>query len=284
MKRTTVAAFAFLLISVTLPCSAQQKEKRRPGPFLIWGPVHTIRDERATVMIVNGEPVESTRFQTQTITYNEDGTKQERVLYLSDESVMLRIVELYDLDGRILESARFNSKDVLQARIVSKYDDKRRLSEQMTYRGDGSVLSKQIHSYNGNQRTIESTMYAPNGTILRQSTTTNYLQPNRSETLSYDGNRVMKSESSLTRTPEGGQVLEEQADGKIVRKEAYNPIEKGDERVQYNPDGTIKSRERFTREFDSHGNMIETTRLVATGDSADFVLADVMYRTIEYYQ
>ena len=77
MKRIAVAVFALLLLSVTLPCSAQQKEKRRPGPFLIWGPVRTIRDERVTITMKNGEPVEGERVLVHTLTYNEDGTKQE---------------------------------------------------------------------------------------------------------------------------------------------------------------------------------------------------------------
>jgi antitoxin component YwqK of YwqJK toxin-antitoxin module len=284
MKRFTVAAFALLLISAALPCSAQQKEKRRPGPFLIWGPVHTIRDEHVTITMKNGEPVEGERVLVHTLTYNEDGTKQEDTSYQPDGSIMFRIVYLYDPDGKILETTRFNGKDTVQTREVSHYDDQKRASERITYRADDSVLGKQIYSYNGNQRIIESTMYGPNGAILRQNTTTSYLQPNRAESLDYDGKRVVRSESSITRTPEGGQMYETQTDGKTTRKEAYNPIQKGDERVQYNPDGTIKSRERFTREFDSHGNMIKTTRSVATGDSADFALADVTYRTIEYYQ
>jgi hypothetical protein len=285
MKRLAIAAFVFfLLISAVLPCTAQQKEKRRPDQPLIYGPVHTIRDESATVTMKNGEPVEGPRTLVQIATYSEDGTQQEHILYF-DGSVVTKIVDVYDTDGKILETTRFNGKGDMQLREVSHYDDQKKLIELIRYWPDGLVTSRLKFVYNGNQRITESVNYKRDGSVLNQSTTTTDMRANRSETLSYNADRVSRSERSTTRTPEGGQMYEIQEDGKTTLKEAYNPIEKGgDERIQYNPDGTVKSRERFTPEFDSHGNMIKITRSVATGDSTDFVLTDVTYRTIEYYQ
>lgn len=56
-----------------------------------------------------------------------------------------------------------------------------------------------------------------------------------------------------------------------------------DERIVYNKDGTIKSKDRNLREFDSYRNLTKTTHLTAKGGAQDFELADVTYRTITYY-
>src|SRR5437764_8478850 len=123
MKR--IAALTLLVISTFLLCTAQQKEKRLPGLLLIYGPVHAIRDERVTVTMKNGEMVEGKRTIVQTVTFSEDGTKQERTLYIPDASHPRKIVDIYNADGKIIETTRFNPNGTVQTKEVSNYDDQK---------------------------------------------------------------------------------------------------------------------------------------------------------------
>ncbi|MDT5123768.1 MAG: hypothetical protein QOC96_3250 [Acidobacteriota bacterium] len=283
MKR--LAAFAFLLISVALPCSAQQKEKRRPGILALWGPVHTIRLERATFVMENGEPVESERVLVEIITYSEDGTKLEQVRYRPDGSVMLTATELYDLDGRVLESTHFNSQGDVVYKIVSNYDSQKKLIGEIFYDPDGSIRRRRTIVRRGNPQVFESTVYDQDGAVISKSRA-NWSAPTVTfESFFFNAGQAIKQETVNIPTPNGGQIRETRTEGKPPEREESIRITKDvSERIQYNPDGTIRSRDRFTFEFDSHNNLIKRIWSVAVGDSTDFVPVEVMYWTIEYYQ
>jgi hypothetical protein len=136
----------------------------------------------------------------------------------------------------------------------------------------------------GNQRESESWLYDFHGGVIAQSKTTNDLPTKRSDSVSINPRGVVQSQSTVTDGPNGSrEFTTERSDGDFKR-EVIAPVGKGsDEHITYNKDGTIKSKDRFMREFDSYHNMTKTTHLTATGDSADFEQADVTYRTITYY-
>jgi antitoxin component YwqK of YwqJK toxin-antitoxin module len=281
MKRIT--ALALLLICALTPCAAQQKEKRLPGPFLIRGPVHVIRDERATITNIDGKLVEGARLPVLTITFSEDGMRQEQTFYLPDGIGHKRGL-LYNQDGRILETTEFNAKGDVQLRSVNKYDDQKRLVESVMLKSDGSIFRKNTYVYQVNSPVTEIIVYDQNGTVVSRSTMTKGVQKMESESYLFGRDRTIKSESLSTPGPGGGRLYERRVDGNVLSREEFLSGEKdGPQRIIYNADGTIKSKERYEREFDAHGNIIKMVRLVAEGDSADFKPVDVTYRTIEYY-
>lgn len=284
MKRLTL--FVLLAISSILPCVAQQektREKRRPGPFLIWGPVHVIRDERAAITNVNGESAEGGRTPVLTVVYNEDGTRQEQTFYLPDGSNRRKNF-LYDQDGKVLETTDFNAKGDVQFKQVNKYDG-RRLVEQVMLKADGSVFRRHTLVYQVNPPVTESIVYDQNGAVISKSTTTRSGEKSESESYMFSPNRTVRSESRYAPMPGGGYLYERRVDGNVLNREEFTPGAKdGGERIIYNTDGTIKSKERYSREFDTHGNLIKTVRSVAEGDSQDFKPTDVTYRIIEYYK
>src|SRR5438552_16879769 len=94
---TVISAMGFAQLA-----AQQESPKLRPGPFLIYGPVHTIRDERATFKCENRTLVEGPKVLVQTIEYNEVGTKQDRTSYEPNGSISFRRSERYEPDGRIL--------------------------------------------------------------------------------------------------------------------------------------------------------------------------------------
>jgi antitoxin component YwqK of YwqJK toxin-antitoxin module len=278
-----IATFALLVMAVVSPLLAQDQYKRRLGPFLIFGPVHINRDERATIINKNGELVEGPRILVQTVTYNEDGTKQEHVSYGPDGSITHKRIDVYDPDGRLLETTSFNRTE-LESRRVRNYDGHKELIEEISYRLDGSISDRITFVRRGSQRVIEAVSYDEHGVIRSKSTTIVDEQTNRSEGLTDDGSRVIQNQSTFNKTPEGGTITERRNDENPPRHEVFITNGKnGEETIRYNPDGTILSRERHTHEFDSYGNPIKTVRSFAKGNSSVFERFDVTYRTIEYY-
>jgi len=270
-----------LVVATLAPLSAQETPKQRPGPFLIFGPVHTIRDERATFKNEHGTFVEEPRVLVQIIEYNEDGTRQDRTSYAEGNHVY-RTLDTYDPAGRILETKHFRS-GVLESRVVSNYDDHKQLIEQLTYRPDDSIQDRLVFKHQGSQREVESWAYDIHGNVIAQSKTVNDLSAKRSQSISISPGGVSQTESSVIGNPDGGWVRTEQSNGR-VKRQVIADGNGTEDWILYNNDGTIKSKERILREFDSHHNMIKETRLTAEGNSADFTPGSVGYRTITYFE
>ncbi len=282
MFRVSTFLFFLIVTAAGAPLCAQPTPNRRPGPFLIYGPVHTIRDERATVASEKGNFVEGPRVLIQTMEYNEDGTKQDRTYYNPGENFSLRTVETYAPDGRVLETSNF-VRGILNTRVVSAYDDQKQLIEQVTYRRDGSVSSRTVFRRQGNQRESESWTYDFQGNIVSQIKTSNDPGGKRSESIAISPSRVTQIASSIKDNPDGSREFTTEQSNGAFKREVIAGVKGSEDRFVYNKDGTIKRKDRFIREFDSSENMIKTTHLTANGDSSDFVPADVTYRTITYF-
>jgi hypothetical protein len=85
--------------------------------------------------------------------------------------------------------------------------------------------------------------------------------------------------------PDGSREFKEEGTDGSFKREVFKPEGKNQSsRVTYNRDGTIRNTQRYVHEYDSYGNIIKTTTLVANGDSKDFHPAAVNYRTITYYE
>lgn len=285
----TIATLALILISAVLPCVAQQaapqQEKRRPGFLGLRGPVRSVREEQVGVTNENGEFIEGRRVLVITITYNEDGTKQEQTFYAPGGAIRNKMTRLYDLDGRPLEETNFTGRNHdLPFKTVYHLDSQKKVSEMIVYKPDGTILRQETIVRCENAQTTETMVYDQNGAVVSTNTAKNTPQSTTSEGYLFSSNGVIKEETSVTRTPKGGQVFERRENGNILYRQEVIPGEKGSVRTIFNTDGTIRRRERYTTEFDSHGNPIKMIKSVAEGDSTDFKLVEVTYRTIEYYE
>src|SRR5947209_4562498 len=192
-----VMAFSFIVLVAAAPLLGQQQRVRRPGPWLIYGPVHTIRDERANIKVQNGEVVEGPRVLIMTLTYSEDGTKQERTLYRPDGSIKFKTVDNYESDGRLIESKTFYDDGTLLTRIVNTYDSQKQLAVRVEYRSDGSISSRTMYHNQGNDREIEIIHYDKDGAVTGE-TRANTTRGSQASIQSYD--------------PEGGATLSTQAE------------------------------------------------------------------------
>ncbi len=150
MKRLTT--LATVLVVAVLICSAQQPIKRRFGAPTFYGPVRTVRIERAEITNQYSQLTEGPRTLLQTVTFNEDGTRKELIVYRSDRAISGRTIETFDPDGRLLETKSFRGNGDLGNWMASVYDQSKRLIEQITYRPDGSISHRTTFVYQDNKR------------------------------------------------------------------------------------------------------------------------------------
>jgi len=151
-------------------------------------------------------------------------------------------------------------------------------------RPDGSIQDRLVFRRQGNQREVESWSYDIHGNVVAQIKTLNDLPARRSQSISIGPGGVSQTEFSTIDNPDGSREFRtEQSDGSFKRQ-VITDGNGTEDLVLYNKDGTIKSKERTLREFDSHQNMIKETHLTAKGDSADFTPGYVAYRTITYFE
>jgi antitoxin component YwqK of YwqJK toxin-antitoxin module len=281
MKR--LATVLSVLLITAIAGFAQQGEKRRFGAPAYWGPVRTVRVERAKITNQNGTLIEGPRTLLQTIIYNEEGSRKEVTVYRPDGAISGKSIDTYDPEGRILETDTVRGNGDPGNRMVSSYDGNKRLIEKIIYRPDGSVSGRITFVYQDNKRIHTSVSYDQNGVIVTEVTGTLDLKMHRMEAISQNGNQVVQRESSFTDTPQG-QVYEEQVNGTRTRHTLNRPTGNGGpELIEYNPDGAVGSKQRWKTEDDSHGNSVKTITFVANGDSGNFQPAEVLYLTFEYY-
>src|SRR5262244_2150156 len=283
MPAISAAILAFAMTAASAPVSAtQEPPKQLPGPFLIYGPVHTIRDERTTFRSVDGTLVEGPRVLVQTIEYNEDGTKQDSTTYLPDSNSTFRRVVTYAADGRGSETINFRDGK-LTDRVVAKFDDHKRLEEEVTYRPDGSVANRMVVRREGGKAESESWTYDFAGNMTSNAKTSNDLPARHADSIIINRNGVVQIQSSQKNNPDGSREFRTEGSNGQFKHEVYQSGEGTQNKTIYNRDGTIKSTERRIMEFDSYHNMIKVTRLIADGNSSDFKPVDITYRTIVYY-
>jgi hypothetical protein len=262
-----------------------QTEKRLPGTTGAVGPVKTIRIERATFTKQNGAAVEGPRVLERTFDINEDGTKQESVVYATTGQVVQRSVETYEPDGRVTEAKFFRGNGALARRVVTLYDDQKRRTEMVVYGPDDAVVSRTTFRQTDNKLEMEGVAYDARGAIINQSKSSTDLKTRQMETTSVTPTGVIQTQSSSTKQPDGSQEYRrEGSNGEFERLTTKGDGPGALNQVIYNRDGTIKSRERLLHEYDAHHNIIKTVHLSAQGDAGEFEPVEVTYRTFTYYE
>ena len=272
---------ALVLLLLFLVCPSQQRISRRVRAQLFWGPIRSVRVERADFVDRDGQRVEGPRVLTQTIDYNEEGTRCEVATYNRDGSVTQRIAETYDKEGHILQSATLRANGQIETRIEYKYDAAQRWSEISLFREDGSPANRTTFRYEGDQRFQESVSYDLNGLIASKSTAVLDMKTHQMESVVQTPSGVVQRRSGFTDIP-NGQIYEQSTnevpgDRSVSMRTANN----GAEVTRYSPAGSIMSQSRSASEFDSFGNAIKTVWSNLNGELFEpFV---VIYRSIEYY-
>src|SRR5215813_2531955 len=271
---------ALLILLLFLVCPAQQRVSRRVRAQMFWGPIRSVRIEKADFLERDGQRVEGPRVLTQTIEYNAEGTHCEVVNY-NRGSVLQRITETYDTDGHILESTTLKANGQIESRLKYKYDSAKRWQEMSIFRGDGSIASRTTFRYEGDKRFQEAVSYEPDGSIISKSTGVLDMRTHQMETVAEDPSGAVKRRSAFTDIP-NGQIYEQSTnDVPGERSVSMRQGNNGAEVTRYNPDGSIITRSRSSSEVDNFGNVIKTVWSVVKGDVSEPSM--VIYRSIEYY-
>lgn len=155
MRRTFTILLALVALASLARPQPQPQRKRLPGPLILYGPIHTIRDERTTFTIVNGELVEGARALVMTATFNEDATKQEKTLY-ADGEIISRTEETFDPDGRVIANNNQGGTD------------------RTVYNPDGTIKERvrRVGEFDSYQNLIKSTLLTATGDSFEYRPTT----------------------------------------------------------------------------------------------------------------
>ena len=199
---------ALVILLLFLLCPAQQRVSRRVRAQLFWGPIRSVRIERADFVERGGQRVEGPRVLTQTIDYNAEGTHCELAIYNRDGSVVERIAETYDTDGHILDNETLKANGQIETRTEYKYDSAKRWKEMSLFRGDGSIASRTTFRYEDNKRFQESVSYDPAGSIVSKSTGILDMKTHQMETVAETPSGVVQKRTAFTDIP-NGQIYEE---------------------------------------------------------------------------
>ena len=220
-----------------------------------------------------------------TYSYNADWTRLEREYYKPDGSLRHKSVFVFDADGRVLEMIHYDGKGILQSRSVAVYDNLKRVSEQIIYGPDGSVRSRRVISRYGDGKSSEALDFNREGSLSSRSIMTSDAKETRSELTTLEADGTVANITSIARNPDGSYESRQEIAGAGPLREVSIPDGKGfmAEQTEYNPDGTIHGKVRYTREYDSYGNYTKATRSVANHDLTTFEPVEVTYHTITYY-
>jgi len=262
-----------------------QTEKRRPGTTGAVGAVKTMRVENATFTKQGGTAVEGPRVLLTTITFNEDGTEQERFIYAPTGQVIQRVVEDYEPDGRITQTKFFRPNGEMARCSVTLYDDQKRRTEIVIYDPHGAVMGRTTFRQTDNKLQTESVTYDARGSIINQSISSTDLKTHQIESTLIRPTEIIQTQSSFTDKPDGSQEFrQERSNGEFARSMTKLEGPGVLNGVIYKRDGTIRSRERYLHEYDAHHNLIKSLHLSAQGDSGEFEPVEVTYRTFTYHE
>jgi hypothetical protein len=261
MKLTLLTVLACSLF----PTQALDQKWNDRDAMGLRGPVRKVRIEKARITRQDGKSVEGPRRIESETTFDESGSKIEECRYQDDGSLRDRLV------------------------VVSR-DARGRKLEQVRYKPDGSVLYRMRHEYEYDEagRVVSETVKSAELKLWSRLVTIRDPRGRETERLQYDESGKLISKSVWVYGGDGEMIEFLSYDGAGALVQRNKPPGKGDEIINYNPDGSIRSKTSFThptRESpDTHGNWTRSVWTMRTSQSGkDEEVTEVTYRTITYY-
>lgn len=186
-------------------------------------------------------------------TYNNVGNNTEINEYISDGSLVIKMIFKYDKKGNIIESNTYNSDGkTIIGETTYKYDDKGNEIENKAYSINGDLFTKGLTEYYGS--TVENYTYGQHGDLYSKIT---YI-------IDDDGNNIeWKMEN-----PDGSlnnRITSKYDDGNLI------------ESNHYNSDSSLKTKMIFKYNFDEKGNWIKKI------DFDNEIPKYILERKYEYY-
>lgn len=265
--------------------SEQQADREKAG---LLGPVRTIV-ENSGILMEGGSPIFSL-----TRTYDIQGRLAEMEFSLSTPSdshtdIRGRTVYTYGEKGKIFGTGYKDGN--VSSTSLSIRDANGRPTEFLIHNPQGVLTFKAVHRYDDRGNKTETIIYKSGGTIAFRSLYTYDTDANGKveNVISYrsDGSVDYKAR---TRYDNKGHMLEEvfsRADATTDERRTYIYNENGQEqeKVVYNSEESIRTREASAYEYDSVGNWIKRTtqKLVSKEGKLIPELPAIVERVISYY-
>lgn len=300
MKFTAKLLFVLYMTFASLVITnAQSKTKQNERGYV--GPLFSVRSDTVEYWLDQGRLRHGRRKLDSFERFDKDGRLLEEKHFKDDGSILWEDKYVYDSRGRLVESAGTHSKFVyLPSRRVYRYDSNGNLIEENGFDGNGKLVNKNEYTYDGKGRKI------------RWTSMSYHAEENSKPhqwTYGYYGNGHLKEERAFS--DEGGGFLPTDSLGGPHRKlfmydsqnkpvlvllfnanGAFAGVEstvydrRGNEleEVQYDSDGSLKGKTKYSYRFDQFGNptVQNTYEWNEESSRGSYYLKEVRYQIIRY--
>lgn len=278
MKRILRASVAVLLLAGA--AGAQFKTDREKS--LLLGPVRSVRDEMAKIVVKDGVAVEGPRMTTHLFVFDAEGNHAEASHY-TDGKLAIRVKYIYE-NSRWVGSENYAPAGRLISRTVRSYDAAGRVQAATTYDSAGNVTGRAAFVYAPDGTPSEVSSYDAKGNLWsRRTTTTGDERARKTEEIHYQppgGGVAYRSVWSVSADGSAFDSAEYDGDGLLQSSEKFaNGLPYS---TIYNADGTVRRNHYYTLdESDAHGNWTKRTLWAVESGKAEAVSA--YYRVIAYH-
>lgn len=279
-----VPILAGVYFFVSCLTNAQVKSDRERDDLS--GSVQVVRTERSLLLRAGDKP-SNQKGETTQVSYARNGSKTEEITYSDNGMLLRKSTFVYDSSGKLTETMVFNADNSVYLKRTYKYLAERS-TEECVY-GEGTFLiTKSIKTHDKKGRVIDLSTFDSNGkpqmrqvityTIEGKPVEIDYFQDHNSQigkTLF-----VYDSEGNLT------QKTDYDAHGSISGRIVFSGDTKGGADLtmtEYDSKGSLVSKERYIREFDSHGNWTKETKSIMNSQTGELEPVEITQRQITYY-
>ena len=300
--RLKVASLIFILAAGASCICGQEKSDREKADF--HGYVKSVKEETAEVIFKNGKPTEGKKQLESVTTFDLSGKYLTQYVYTDDGKVLYGDTFRYDPTGKLSEKITEHSKfTYLCDKNTYSYNDAGQTLEETCFVNGQGAVGKYISRYDSQGRllekeripiiidrqyfsenTLDRYQYDTKGRLVKRSSFVKVgddWKPDDVPLFEADVRSYSNDESRISTS------LKYDASGVLKLVEVSLDDESGNEleTLTYFPDGTVKSGNRYTYEFDKNGNAVRETDSEWTNQDGRtfFQLSEVTYRTIEYY-
>ncbi|MFH1737636.1 MAG: hypothetical protein ABIH23_01420 [bacterium] len=239
-NRLTSVALGLLFFAV-YPAQAEKKtDVEAAGLF---GPVKTVRTEKAVFYEAFSKWQESQRIISDVTEYNEKGFMTARFDYTPGGEPDSRRTYSYDESGNMTEEAECDAGGSLKWRTVYTFDDRGYATSSIRYDGDGVVNERSVYVHDKNGSVTAYRIYDAEGSLKSERTYANDDDGRVVGSSWYSLLEPVGETATYERDDEGRVITHTRygLDGKIKREFTYTYDDTENTKVtgEYGPDGPL---------------------------------------------
>ena len=288
----------FLLGLLCLSCESGRSSGTRPqteterDSLGLRGPIRSLSIFRADLVKQGAGWESQTELPVRTDRFDRRGHLTERLSYDQDGTLHERVVFAYDAGTKEREVRRYGPENSLLGREVSSYAEHGTSAESRSYSARDTLTERAVFQYDDHGREIESQTYQPGGELKNRSASRYDVQGNIEEQMWYDAADTLVKKVVYYRDFQGTLVTRVSfvyaAHSRLSERTDVHFNNNGDptERIVYVDGGRQRLKEMFTYRYDAFGNWTTQTikRQVVNKNASYFRPAQIIFRVFEYHE